>query len=156
MWAGIKKALNSTLGTSEFKPLDQLIAEERNLVASDNLYRYLYAGEITKYADTTELTAFSFQSNRKGSIRLKFNAKCQSSAGQKSIRIYRNNYKVSNDITIPTAFTETDTSIDISVGKGDVITIKAYYSVANASLPITIRNARICANELNISGITIL
>jgi hypothetical protein len=37
IWAGIKHALNSSLGTSDFQPLDKLIRfEGKKLVASDN------------------------------------------------------------------------------------------------------------------------
>lgn len=35
IWAGIKHALNSTLGTDDFKPLDEIIRGQRTLAASD-------------------------------------------------------------------------------------------------------------------------
>lgn len=37
-WAQIKKAINSTLGTKDFKPLNELILGERSLVSSDNVF----------------------------------------------------------------------------------------------------------------------
>ena len=37
LWVGIKRALNSTVGTKEFKPLDQIIKGQRTLGASDNV-----------------------------------------------------------------------------------------------------------------------
>ena len=43
-WAQIKLALNSSLGTKEFKPLDELIKGQKTLIASDNLY-CAYCGE---------------------------------------------------------------------------------------------------------------
>lgn len=36
-WAKIKKAINSTLGTDEFKPLDKLIQGEKRLIANDTI-----------------------------------------------------------------------------------------------------------------------
>lgn len=38
IWAGIKYALNSTLGTSNFKPLDQLIDDKINSVSEKAFY----------------------------------------------------------------------------------------------------------------------
>ena len=37
-WAGIKYALNSTLGTSEFQSLDKIIKGQKSLIKSQNLY----------------------------------------------------------------------------------------------------------------------
>ena len=41
IWAGIQHALNSTLGTKDFKSLDQMILGMRSLQASDNVYMTL-------------------------------------------------------------------------------------------------------------------
>lgn len=38
IWAAVKHALNSTLGTSDFKSLDKLITEQTRMVASDTPY----------------------------------------------------------------------------------------------------------------------
>lgn len=54
IWAGIKHALNSTLGTSEFKPLDKLIRfEGKKLAVSDSTFLSL------PNASFTESTAFT-------------------------------------------------------------------------------------------------
>ena len=37
IWSGIKHALNSTLGTNHFKPLDKIIQQQIKLSASDNV-----------------------------------------------------------------------------------------------------------------------
>lgn len=37
IWSGIKHALNSTLGTEEFQPLDQIIKGQKILIANDNV-----------------------------------------------------------------------------------------------------------------------
>ena len=50
IWNEIKKALNSTLGTSEFKPLNEIMTDlvfsERIFVPSDRLYYTLFDGDI--------------------------------------------------------------------------------------------------------------
>lgn len=48
MWVGIKKALNSTLGTANFKPLDVLLTRNKILQPSNDIYRLIFnnaAGE---------------------------------------------------------------------------------------------------------------
>lgn len=43
LWAGIKYALNSTLGTDEFKPLDKLIVGEKLFCSSDTVIAQIYS-----------------------------------------------------------------------------------------------------------------
>ena len=38
LWAGIKYALNSTLGTDDFKPLDKQITDRIGLIPDENIY----------------------------------------------------------------------------------------------------------------------
>ncbi len=47
IWAGIKHALNSTLGTKDFEPLDKLIVSKTKTIASDELYESLPSRSIT-------------------------------------------------------------------------------------------------------------
>ena len=42
IWAEIKYALNSTLGTANFKPLDKIIRDSYYVYASDDLLKVLY------------------------------------------------------------------------------------------------------------------
>lgn len=69
MWAGIKHAINSTLGTDKFKPLDKLIDDSikgtRTLAASDAVLKVLHGGsEVEDFTKT-------FAVNTTGSIRIK-------------------------------------------------------------------------------------
>ncbi len=70
LWAGIKHALNSTLGTSDFKPLDKLISEKidgvRTLGASDATIIVVGSGSASN--STTHL--LQFKANVSGSMRL--------------------------------------------------------------------------------------
>ena len=41
-----KYAINSTLGTEDFKPLDEIITGGKSLITSDNLYYQIYVGDL--------------------------------------------------------------------------------------------------------------
>lgn len=152
MWAGIKKALNSTLGTSEFKPLDQLIAEGRDLVASDNLFRYLYAGEYNT-GSVEEKTIFKFKTNRDGSFRLKFNSKSAYNGYDRNLEVYRDGERV-YQFQPPQNYEDVETTVDIQCYKGAEFEIKVGTNGSTASF--SVKDMRICASELDITGITVL
>lgn len=61
IWAGIKYALNSTLGASNFKPLDQLINDKINSVS-----------EKTFYLETLEVTTSKWSKTITGRGRILF------------------------------------------------------------------------------------
>lgn len=52
-WTEIKYALNSTLGTDKFQPLDKLLYNGKSLVASENLYMILFESE--EYEENTNI-----------------------------------------------------------------------------------------------------
>lgn len=72
MWAGIKHALNSTLGTSAFKPLNTLIIDaikgQRTLAPSDNILRIISNGVYVFNDEVDVPTTFSPKTS--GAIRL--------------------------------------------------------------------------------------
>lgn len=81
IWAGIKHALNSTLGTSDFKPLDELIADKiakivsgKSLAASDTTYKTLSSSAVSVEVETLSENYVklgnSFTVNAPGSIRI--------------------------------------------------------------------------------------
>lgn len=151
MWAGIKHALNSTLGTSNFKPLDQLIAEERDLVASDNLYKYFHVGsKDTVTVANNDIEVFNFVSKRNGSIRIKSQAITTTSGNNVQFRIYEDNVLLYEESFFTTL---KDISTDIQINKEKNYKI-ALYSKSQQKARLT--NTRICANELDISGIEIM
>lgn len=61
IWAGIKHAVNSTLGTSNFKPLDQLMDDKINSVS-----------EKTFYLETLEATTYQWSKTITGRGRILF------------------------------------------------------------------------------------
>lgn len=72
MWAGIKHALNSTLGTSSFKPLNTLIIDaikgQRTLAPSDTVLRIISNGVYVFNGVVDVPTTFSPKTS--GAIRL--------------------------------------------------------------------------------------
>lgn len=110
-WGKIKKAINSTLGTSDFQPLDKLIINSVYLTANDDV---LYAvGDV--YSIDGELTLFEKKVNISGVIR--FVAEKIDST-YLSLLLYINGTRRT---TISTAG-----YADVTITKGDVIKITAF------------------------------
>ena len=78
IWVEIKHALNSTLGTEEFKSLDKLIKqyleEHKSLAPSENIYKVIEnsSGSIQVSAQTTSFKKIgnSFVANCNGSVKI--------------------------------------------------------------------------------------
>ena len=77
-WAGIKRALNSTLGTSSFKPLNVMIDEaktailseidgQRSLAASDSVIQVVFSG--SENVSNTYESIGEFIPRKNGSVR---------------------------------------------------------------------------------------
>lgn len=88
-WSSIKHAINSTIGTSEFKPLDEIIKGQKSLVVSDNIYCTLLSTSKSADSTNTEVELCSFQMNGDGSFKFKCYASYSQYSG--SVIVYRNN-----------------------------------------------------------------
>lgn len=82
LWAGIKYALNSTLGTDDFKPLDKQITDRIGLIPDENIYTSKYLAPNTTDSNLTlsisgsasnirELSSMSLCANTQGQVNLK-------------------------------------------------------------------------------------
>ena len=82
LWAGIKYALNSTLGTDDFKPLDKQITDRIGLIPDENIYTSKYLAPNTNGSDLVlsasgsvsnirELSSMSLCVNTQGQVNLK-------------------------------------------------------------------------------------
>ena len=71
IWAALKYAVNSTIGTSKFRPINQIIDEACVVAASDKLI--LKISGLSAYAESGQnnTTLFSIRSNINGTIRLR-------------------------------------------------------------------------------------
>lgn len=126
MWAVIKKALNSTLGTNGFKPLNELLQRNIILVPSNNIYRLLFfksGGEIfTSSAATIGKIKFDCGGCVKVSV----------SISEGSVKIQRKN-SLGNVIGAATISSEdTISNRVINIKKGDSLIIKT--TVSNSEI----------------------
>ena len=83
LWAGIKYALNSTLGTDDFKPLDKQITDRIGLIPDENIYTSKYLAPNTTDSNLElsrndvikpnirELSSMSLCVNTQGQVNLK-------------------------------------------------------------------------------------
>ena len=69
MWGYIKKALNSTLGTDKFRPLDKLFLKDKALVASDDLY-VIIDSAVSLKANTTVKSTKKIKMLNSGSVKI--------------------------------------------------------------------------------------
>lgn len=72
-WSGIKHALNSTLGTEQFQPLDEIVTKQWTIIASDDVYEDIGAGiTITLDPDTgfADYTFPALTMTKYGTIRI--------------------------------------------------------------------------------------
>lgn len=117
-WTGIKRAVNSTLGTEEFEPLDKIILGTKGLKASENFYSKILSKELHGTADNPVVIENLLEMKWQGSFRLKIYAKGYSNTGY--VRIKRNGNTVYTfSLDAVTDFKEYYT--DISFSNGDII-----------------------------------
>ncbi len=67
-WGEIKKAINSTIGTAGFQPLDAIIKGQKTFVASDNTMIVLSAQSEKTWSDGATIGTFTPKTS--GSVRL--------------------------------------------------------------------------------------
>ena len=159
IWAGIKHALNSTLGTSGFKPLNTMIDEakssilskidgQRTLAASDSPIKTLTSGTTTFSYNGTTVGTFTPKVN--GSVSVV--AKCS------------NPYTIGDDYEITLEVLSGTTTIatlvmpmvygvyeytlrqDLAITKGVTYTVKM-----KASISTTLNSLSVCANIVDTS-----
>lgn len=149
-WAEIKKAINSTLGTSNFKPLDKMISEFANytkkvkaLVRSDDEY-YNVCMNTTLNPESEKGFFIARVPQTKGSFRIKMT--CQSHSIEKKIVIYHGyeeGYMKKEEIIIP-AYTP-EMTYDVFFTEDTGISIHTNDKFSDCSFSI-------CAKEVNLNG----
>lgn len=124
MWAGIKHALNSTLGTKDFQPLDKLYYKGKSLVASDNLYMYIINSRITVDRDSSYTVPEKLVMKNAGSIKLRAEMSYYSTPRLK-VNIYVNS-SLRLELTRTDEATNTTDVVSgqLKYNAGDVVTFK--------------------------------
>lgn len=135
-WSGIKRALNSTLGTSGFKPLDKIITDliigQKRLVASDNVLAVIVSGSSGIGVGDTEVVG-TFTPKVSGSIRLFATAKGNTSSSSSNGRIYLRNSSGTNIVNIDiTASSYADYAVDTNITANETYSI-VYYRGSNSN-----------------------
>ena len=138
LWTGIKHAINSSLGTNDFKPLDKIIRDSYYVYASDDLLKTLYKKtypESTYKVDLTDIGTI----NVSGVVRITVQANGLRINTNDCVYIGKNGnvqpIRIPNDAD--------NASIDIEVSKGDVIQFKINGS---ASFGVYVNSIQITAN----------
>lgn len=150
LWSEIKHALNSTIGTDDFKPLDKIIQGNKAIVASDNLY-WIISNTGAYTEDNTKFTEFAkIRINISGSIKLRVKSGAYYREGYVEIRI---NGKTVANSTTTVGEPLTDSYFDIPVNNKDILTIEY---IAGLNGKTTIYLAEIYANIVDGAFIDIL
>lgn len=150
-WAEIKHAINSSLGTDDFKPLNELINGTKGLVASDNLYMNLVTSNISVSSRDTYTIPINVNINWNGSFRLSGVFYTNTNYRGK-LEVYKNNVLV--DTITATADSTTKISADFMCNKGDIFTLTI--NNTNISVMTNLRNLAIYADLVDTSGITLI
>lgn len=159
IWSGIKYALNSTLGTKDFKPLDRLLKDVDGLVASNQLYQIVFQEERIPISASglPTLMPKNIKINSNGSIEIRIYFERSHSTDNKYqdiiVTTLINNEEIKNSTISITTETSKSYSETILVNKGDVISYKFKRTGDNASIVLT--SAKVYATPINLSGITI-
>ena len=132
LWAGIKYALNSTLGTADFKPLDKLlndlIVEQTRMVASDDLYCSLENATVTGAmgVTTTLVHPQKLKMTRNGTVRFKGTLTRQNTNSTRGyFRIYKNGEQVYEWYRDWETGDYAETfSVDVSFAQNDVLSFE--------------------------------
>ena len=118
LWAGIKYALNSTVGTTEFEPLDKIILGSKALKASDNFYSRILSKHLSGTVNKPIVIENLLEMKWQGSFRLRIYARGQNNTG--FIHIKRNGNIVYTFYLDATSDYK-EYSTDISFNVGDII-----------------------------------
>ena len=151
IWAGIKHALNSTLGTSEFQSLDKIILGQKGLKASQNLYAPVWSGNVSVDHDKSYDSGDIVEFNWSGSFILGIYG-YRSSHTYRDVLVLKNGEEITK-IFLPNGDTKEYTySQPISIKKGDRISVR----IPTGNPTIYLYKIDIFADVEDVSGVTIL
>lgn len=133
IWAEIKKAVNSTVGTQNFKPLDELYRDSRYVYASDNVILDLHNPDSSYYMR-------SFKVNIPGTYKIKVHfLKETKTSSIFSNNIYQNGSKVAEISFSTSTAQETEGFKYLTFSAGDVITFeRGHYQSKSLSSDICV------------------
>ena len=140
-----KFAINRTLGTDNFKPLDQMIIEQTRMIPTDDLYSNLAGGEIRSLPDGEEETLilpYRIKMIRYGTVRFKgVLHRTWTRYTRGSFTIYKNDVQVYEWYrNWDTGSSDEDFSIDISFKPNDVFSFELYSRAGGRTVSFSLSN----------------
>ena len=153
MWSYIKKAINSTLGTNDFEPLNELFFKNKALNASENLYYTIQSESVKVEEGKTYKIPKSIKMYNSGSITIKSNLKAPYGRKYTYLNIYINNVLYKQLSSTTNANETTEVSTVVSFNADDVITFGIFVELTSASSTKygEFSNLRICADMVDTS-----
>lgn len=115
MWGIIKKTLNSTIGTPDFTPLNEIIENSLSLTASDDVLYSIGDAQCSGQGVNGYISIFEKKINISGRMRL--SASTIRSNG--SLAVVLNG-------TLVTVLSSNGSYVDFDISKNDVLTIRLY------------------------------
>ena len=147
LWSQIKYAMNSTLGTSEFKPLDKIIEGQRTWGAGEPTIKILR--ESFSSMSETELGTFTPKVG--GSIRIAanlVNTHASYASSTATLYVYEGDTLISYTKADSIANISVPFSMDIAITAGVKYTVTAKLDQSSNN---RIVNARVCGNLIDAS-----
>lgn len=132
-WAVTKYALNSTVGTADFQPLDIIFKGNWHLVSSDNVY-FAEKAEYTQNNNTYTLTN-ALKMLASGTARFTLWASTATSSTH-TFEVYKNGTLAGSQTRTVTSTAETAYSVDVTFSEGDVITFRITRNSGNATFSL--------------------
>lgn len=126
----LAKVINSTVGTSNFKSLDEVLRGDKSIVASDEVYQSFppnlqYIGDL--YNNNT-YNLFTFTLPLSGSCNIRFKTHWDSSSGGTdpiTMEAHKNGtLAFSNYVLVSDSSTAKEANLYIEGNKGDTFTVK--------------------------------
>ena len=140
-----KYAINSTLGTEEFRPLDKIIIGQKALVGSDTTLKVLSNG--VSLSDEQTITLGEIIPKMNGVLRLKATANIDNYySGAITIYINENAILTFSSQNVETKFA------DFNVQKGETYTFKIYADIYGGGSP-RLSSAMICGMVADVNEI---
>jgi hypothetical protein len=121
IWTGIKKTINSTLGTPDFKPLDEIIRGQRSLAASDNTIAAIVSSETGIKQQNYFYFNNIFKAKTNGTIRINTEIKAGAPSWNSGLRIYKNGEQIVTFATNGESNKYLFFTSDININEGDII-----------------------------------
>ena len=147
IWAEIKRALNSTVGTEKFKSLDKMIMGVKGLVSSNNLYAHILNNSITVASGETK-TIDLIKMMWSGSVKVAITT-YKSADKVASVGVSKNGVQIAtSNISEGTDINEYIVTFDV----GDVISLYT----RGTSTSFTVKGIDLYADIIDVSAFEIL